>query len=124
MANILDVLEEWGCNIDEGLARLGDDEAFYETLLAGFVRDNGMKELQAAMKAGDYRRAFEAAHGLKGDTGNLSLTPLYKAICSLVDDLRPAYEGCSPGGNPSEDYYRVCQLFSEFTEKVSAGSAL
>ena len=39
MANILDVLEEWGCNIDEGLARLGDDEAFYETLLAGFVRD-------------------------------------------------------------------------------------
>lgn len=118
MTNILDVLEDWGCDIDEGLTRLGDDEDFYKTLLMGFVQENGMKELQAAMKAGDYRRAFEAAHGLKGDTGNLSLTPLYRAIFALVEDLRPAYDGLNPSGNPAEDFERVQVLFSEFEKKM------
>ena len=118
MADILDVLEDWGCDIDEGLDRLGGDEDFYETLLSGFVQENSMGVLTEAMEAGDYRRAFEAAHGLKGDTGNLSLTPLYEAVCSLVEDLRPAYGGSAVRASLAGDYARVVGLFNEFTEKM------
>ena len=120
MADILDVLEDWGCDIDEGLERLGGDEDFYETLLSGFVQENSMNELALAMETGDYRRAFEAAHGLKGDTGNLSLTPLYEAVCSLVEDLRPAYSGVAVLPGIEGDYERVVRLFDEFTEKMRA----
>ena len=120
MADILDVLEDWGCDIDEGLERLGGDEEFYETLLSGFVQENSMGMLTEAMEAGDYRRAFEAAHGLKGDTGNLSLTPLYEAVCSLVEGLRPAYGGESVRSCLEDDYARVVGLFNEFAEKVGA----
>ena len=118
MADILDVLEDWGCDIDEGLDRLGGDEDFYETLLSGFVQENSMGVLTEAMEAGDYRRAFEAAHGLKGDTGNLSLTPLYEAVCSLVEDLRPAYGGSAVRASLAGDYARVVELFDEFAEKM------
>ena len=120
MADILDVLEDWGCDINEGLERLGGDEEFYETLLSAFVQENGMDELAKAMRAGDYRRAFEAAHGLKGDTGNLSLTPLYEAVYSLVENLRPAYSGVAVLPGIDGDYERVVRLFSEFTEKMGA----
>ena len=120
MADILDVLEDWGCDIEEGLTRLGGDEDFYETLLSGFVQENSMGMLTEAMEAGDYRRAFEAAHGLKGDAGNLSLTPLYEAVCLLVEDLRPAYAGWSVRAGLADDYARVLALFAEFTEKVGA----
>ena len=119
MADILDVLEDWGCDIEEGLERLGGDEEFYETLLSAFVQENGMGELAEAMEAGDYLRAFEAAHGLKGDTGNLSLTPLYEAVCSLVENLRPAYGGAAVRNGLAEDYARVKRLFSVFLEKMS-----
>ena len=120
MADILDVLEDWGCDIEEGLERLGGDEEFYETLLSAFVQENGMGELAEAMEAGDYLRAFEAAHGLKGDTGNLSLTPLYEAVCSLVENLRLAYSGVAVLPGIGGDYERVVRLFSEFTEKMGA----
>ena len=120
MADILDVLEDWGCDIEEGLERLGGDEEFYETLLSAFVQENGMGELAEAMEAGDYLRAFEAAHGLKGDTGNLSLTPLYEAVCSLVENLRPAYGGSDVRASLADDYARVVGLFDEFAEKVEA----
>lgn len=118
MADILDVLEDWGCDINEGLERLGGDEEFYETLLSGFVQENSMGMLTEAMEAGDYRRAFEAAHGLKGDTGNLSLTPLYEAVCSLVEELRPAYGDAAVLPGIEGDYESVVRLFNEFTEKM------
>ena len=120
MADMLDVLEDWGCDIEEGLERLGGDEDFYETLLSGFVQENGMGELVQAMETGDYRSAFEAAHGLKGDTGNLSLAPLYEAVCLLVEDLRPAYAGGSVRAGLADDYARIVGLFDEFVEKVGA----
>ena len=79
-----------------------------------------MEELTKGIESCDYRRAFEAAHGLKGDTGNLSLTPLYEAVCLLVEDLRPAYAGASVRAGLADDYARVLALFAEFTEKAVA----
>lgn len=40
------------------------------------------------MKARDYTAAFEAAHTLKGVVGNMGLTPLYQAVCEIVEPLR------------------------------------
>ncbi len=44
--------------------------------------------------ANDYQGVIESAHAIKGATGNLSLTPLYKAYTDIVDLLRQ--------GNPEE----------------------
>ena len=37
--------------------------------------------------------AFEAAHTLKGVTGNMGLTPLYDAVCTIVEPLRTGRTG-------------------------------
>ena len=120
MADILDALEDWGCNIDEGLTRLGGDEDFYRMLLSDFTHENDMSKLEEAMRTENYLRAFEAAHGMKGDTGNLSLTPLYEAMCLLVEDLRPVVDGKSPEAGVAPHFSEVRALFAEFLDVMEA----
>jgi HPt (histidine-containing phosphotransfer) domain-containing protein len=40
------------------------------------------------LDSGNLKEAFEAAHSLKGVTGNLSLTPLYEKLNSITEFLR------------------------------------
>lgn len=83
-----DALRAWGANVDEGLARCLNDEAFYLKVVAMGLADANFDRLDAAVQAGDARGAFEAAHALKGSTGNLALTPLYAPVCALIETLR------------------------------------
>ena len=62
--------------------------------------------------------AFEAAHTLKGVTGNMGLTPLYDAVCTIVEPLRTRED--------REDYTKmyedVCRQFKR-AEKLRADLA-
>ena len=62
--------------------------------------------------------AFEAAHTLKGVTGNMGLTPLYDAVCTIVEPLRT--------GEDREDYTKMyedaCRQFKR-AEKLRADLA-
>ncbi len=84
----LDALRAMGVNVDEGLSRCMNNEAFYLRLVGKALDDEGFAALQAALEAGGWSEAFEQAHRLKGALGNLSLTPLYEPLSALTELLR------------------------------------
>ncbi len=84
----IEKLREFGVNVDEGLGRCFGNEALYIRLVGTVPGSAEFDQLAMAINAGDLDKAFEAAHALKGVLGNLSLTPLYKDICEMTDDLR------------------------------------
>ncbi len=65
------------------------NEAMYLRLFGHAVRRTTICRGWATRStAGDLTGAFEAAHTLKGVAGNLGLTPLYEAVCAIVEPLR------------------------------------
>ena len=84
----IDALRAYGANVDEGLARCMNNEAFYLRLVNMAVGDAGFERLQQAVAANDLDEAFEAAHGLKGMLGNLSLTPAFDLASEVTELLR------------------------------------
>jgi len=84
----IDALRAYGARVDEGMARCLNNEAFYLRMVGMALSDANFDALRAAMDAGDAQTAFEAAHALKGSTGNVSLTPIYEPVCRLTELLR------------------------------------
>jgi len=85
----LDTLRQFGVNVNEGMARCMNNEAFYLRMVNMSLGDQNFNALRASVESNDRKAAFEAAHALKGVTGNLSLTPLYNKVCELTEQLRP-----------------------------------
>lgn len=85
---LMDRLEEYGADTKSAMARFLDDEELYVSCFASFLDDEAFSQLDDALGCGDYEQAFEAAHTLKGVAGNMGLTPLYHAICDIVESLR------------------------------------
>ena len=86
----IDSLRAYGANVDEGLGRCMNMEPFYLKVV-GMVKDDvdgSFAGLKAAMDARDAEKTFEAAHALKGSTGNVALTPIFKPVCALSDMLK------------------------------------
>ncbi len=84
----VDLLNAYGANTAEGLARCLNNESFYLRLVNMGLGDKNFDRLQAAVAAGDARQAFEAAHALKGVMANLALTPLSAPLSELTERLR------------------------------------
>lgn len=89
----LDDLKAMGFDTDDALARFMGNEDLYKRML---------KKLPAAIKDinipvdfddDNYDDITKGAHTIKGVTGNLSVTPLYKAYTEIVNELR--------AGNPT-----------------------
>ncbi len=87
MANIED-LRAFGANVDEGVKRCVNNEAFYLKMVRKAAEDNSYEDLEKAINAKDLDQAFELAHALKGALSNLALTPLSDPISELVELLR------------------------------------
>ncbi|MBQ9262916.1 MAG: Hpt domain-containing protein [Clostridia bacterium] len=81
-------LKNFGANTEEGLSRCMNNEAFYLRMVGMGLNDANFNKLRDAVSAGLAKEAFEAAHALKGVTGNLSLTPLYVPLSELTEKLR------------------------------------
>ena len=84
----VELLNAYGANTAEGLARCLNNESFYLRLVSMGLGDKNFDRLQAAVAAGDARQAFEAAHALKGVMANLALTPLSIPLSELTERLR------------------------------------
>ena len=84
----ISILESCGIDYSHGLARFLGDTALYESVLEMFLNDSTMDEARAAMSAMDYQALFEAAHQLKGISGNQDMTMLYGSSSCLSDMLR------------------------------------
>ncbi len=84
----IDSLRQFGANIDEGLGRCMNNEAFYLRMVNMVLDDKGYEKLSSAIRSGDKKAAFEAAHALKGSLGNLALSPIYIPVSQLTELLR------------------------------------
>lgn len=82
------ILGEYGADFKTIEGCFMGDYALYERCLKMFFSEKNMDLLEKTMSYKDYLGAFEAAHALKGLTGNLGLTRLYKVLCDLVESLR------------------------------------
>ncbi len=84
----IDALRAFGANVDEGLARCMNNEAFYLRLVKKAADDGCFDSLVHALEAHDKSAAFDAAHNLKGVMGNLSITPIYDPASQMTELLR------------------------------------
>jgi HPt (histidine-containing phosphotransfer) domain-containing protein len=92
----IETLRQLGANTQEGLGRCMNNEAFYLRLVNMALDEPNYGKLEEAVKNGDKKAAFEAAHALKGVLGNLSLTPLFEAASEMTELLRAGEDADYP----------------------------
>lgn len=91
---LMNRLTQYGADIDGILERFMGDTELYQSCFRQFVEDDSFAQLRRAVEAADSKRAFEAAHTLKGTAGNMGLTPIYQLLCETVEELRAGrYDG-------------------------------
>ena len=81
-------LNEFGADTVAGLGRCMNNENLYLRLVGLVINQPEFDSLKQSVDAGDLERGFEAAHALKGVTGNLALTPLYEPVQEITELLR------------------------------------
>lgn len=102
----------YGADYDKTMRRFMGNEALYHRLLPKLFQDNTLQKLGEALATNNWKCAFEAAHTLKGVVANLGLTPLYDAVCVIVEPLRKQEYGA--------DYQALYQAIQKELERVSA----
>lgn len=81
-------LSKAGIHVNEGVQRFGGDVEYYEGLLQKFLQDKHYSLLCEAVAQKNAEAAFQAAHALKGEAGNLSLAKFYDDLFPFVEELR------------------------------------
>lgn len=117
MPEFREILETYGADYEATLERFMGNEKLYLKILDMLFQDENLHKLGEALNSGRLADAFEAAHTLKGVAGNLGLTPLYNAVCVLVEPLR--------AGEQRGDYpvmYRAVE--DEFKKAFELSTAL
>ena len=107
----IDHLKEYGANVDEGMARCMGNEALYLRLVTTIPAEANFDKLASSIEARDLDAAFDAAHALKGVTGNLALTPLYQAIFDITELLR---------ARTDTDYSELIKSITELRDQLAA----
>ena len=105
MRGFREVFDAYGADYGATMARFMGSETMYLRLLDMLFQDKNLQKLGDAVASGDLRGVFEAAHTLKGVAGNMGLTPLYDAVCAMVEPLRT--------GQPRADYPVLYQVVQE-----------
>ena len=75
-------------NYEEVLGRFAGNKMLVEKFARKFLDDPSYQTLVDTMDKADYEEAFRAAHTLKGVVANMGLTPMYNAVCVIVEPLR------------------------------------
>lgn len=103
-----------GIDTNEGINRFCGKAEIYEQYLVAFPNDQNYDAMCLAIRSGDVKAAFSAAHALKGVAGNLSLVKLYTDIIPLVEELRAGSLTNAAGllKAVSEDYIAVVTVLT------------
>lgn len=120
MGDFETVLKSYGVDYDNTMERFLQNKALYLRILGMLFEDENLKKLGDALKAEDYADAFDAAHTLKGVAGNLGLTPLFDAVCEIVEPLRREGEADYPSlyRHVTEEFDQVKRMQEELKEAV------
>ena len=88
----IEILNQYGADTTEGLARCMNNEEFYLKMVMLGLSDERFETLGPVLQAQKLEEAFEMCHALKGVFGNLALTPLYDAVSEMTELLRARKE--------------------------------
>ena len=120
MGEFREIFEVYGADYNSTMARFMGKEAMYLKFLDMLFKDDILEKLGTALEQQDYEAAFAAAHTLKGVVGNMGLTPLFNAVCAIVESLRKR--------EVPEDYNVLYQIIQtgflqadEFRKKLKEG---
>ncbi len=86
--DLIQELKDLGVNTDGGVKRMGGNASFYGRMLVklkDMIKDSPVR---MDFDCNDYEDIIEAAHAIKGASGNLEVTPIYDAYSEIVDLLR------------------------------------
>lgn len=86
--DLFEELKALGVNIDEGLKRLNGNEKLYTRLLGSFIKSVRENAVAVDFDDNDLTVIIDKTHAIKGTSGNMSITPVYKAYTEIVDLLR------------------------------------
>lgn len=112
MQEFKDAFAVYGADYEATMGRFMGSQPMYLRFLDMFFQDESLQKLGAALDGGDLNAAFEAAHTLKGTSGNMGLAPLYTAVCTIVEPLR--------AGTVRGDYPALYQAIQEEYQKADA----
>lgn len=101
------ILEAGGFNVDEAMKRFMNNEKLWTKFLKKFKADTSYENLVKAMEEKDQKSAFEAAHTLKGITGNLAMNRLHELVGEQTDYLR----------DESSDFEAAAAMMPKITEE-------
>lgn len=92
--NFLNELENLGVDTVDALERFSGNSSLYIRMVGKLPASISGLDVMSYIEGGDLQTAVTNAHTIKGVTGNLSVTPLYKAYTEIVNELR--------AGNPDK----------------------
>jgi HPt (histidine-containing phosphotransfer) domain-containing protein len=84
---LVEKLARYGIDLPDAMNRMDNNLAIYERLSVKYLENTNFVGLKAALDVDDFDSAYSAAHALKGVSGNLSFTKLFKsssAICKAL----------------------------------------
>ncbi len=85
---LMEELKQLGVNTDEAIARMNGKTALYERMLVKYADILKNSIVLPDFDCNHYEDVVEAAHAIKGTSGNLSVTPIYQAYSEIVRLLR------------------------------------
>lgn len=112
--SLAESLKNLGVNVDEALDRVMGDVSLYEMMLGMFVdsvRDNPVNPED--FDGADLENLTKRVHMLKGVTGNLSITPLFKGYNQSLILLR---EGQT--AKAKEEFERILPAQAEIIDCI------
>ena len=81
-------LTDWGCDIPPTLERFLNNKEFMIECMKMVLDDKALIELEDGLKEENIKKAFDAAHTLKGIYANTGVIPLYDIAVKIVEPLR------------------------------------
>ena len=107
-----ETLEGLGVDIEETMERFVENEALFFRCLNKLQDDKNYGMLCEAIAEGtDARKAFDAAHALKGVSANLGLTKLFNELREITEVFR--------AGSMDYDTDNLERLKAAYTEAIS-----
>lgn len=88
MMNFLEELNTLGVHTEEAVQRMNGNISLYERMLVKFAAMIDSSIVKPDFDCHNYADITEAAHDIKGASGNLSVTPVYEAYTEIVRLLR------------------------------------
>lgn len=105
-------LKEMNVDVDGTVSRFMGNTALFVKFIERFPNNNKMDKLKTALADKNYEEVLTEAHSLKGETGNLGITPLFTAFSAMVADVRANDYSRLDGQfeNAEKYYHELCKV--------------